>query len=237
MTLLEQIQNEAVDGTSDLATVLRKCRVLSAKLKNEEFTDWVIHELDGYFDVPSVPAYRVLHGQCFGDFAGPFGLSVRNVQFGESEILPNFRKHLAFREFRDGVEGIRQMLDSSRGSKFGIRIGWPADVLGAYQTKRVAEHLVLTHAWTMLSENQITGTLSTIRNRILNFALEIMEENPHAGEAPIGTPPIAPEKTNQIFHNTIIVHGNVSSLAGGNVGNQVNIEMVRPGDLESLKEF
>jgi hypothetical protein len=32
MTLLEEIQNEAVDGSSDLATVLRKCRVLSAKL-------------------------------------------------------------------------------------------------------------------------------------------------------------------------------------------------------------
>jgi hypothetical protein len=49
---------------------------------------------------------------------------------------------------------------------------------------------------------------STIRNRILNFALEIVEENPKAGEAPIGTLPIAPERTDQIFNHTLIVHGN-----------------------------
>ena len=49
MTLLEQeSQNEAVDGTSDLATALRKCLILAARLKNQEFTEWVNHELDGY---------------------------------------------------------------------------------------------------------------------------------------------------------------------------------------------
>jgi hypothetical protein len=48
MTLLEQIQNEAVDGTSDLATALRKCLILAARLKNQEFTEWVNHELNGY---------------------------------------------------------------------------------------------------------------------------------------------------------------------------------------------
>ena len=73
MTFLEQIQNEAVDGSSDLATTLRKCRVLSAKLKNGEFTQWVVNELGGYDDA-SLPDYRILSGYCYGNFVGAGGV-------------------------------------------------------------------------------------------------------------------------------------------------------------------
>jgi len=83
----------------------------------------------------------------------------------------------------------------------------------------------------------LAEVLSTIRTKIINFVLKIMEENPDAGEAPIGSPAVPVEKTTQIYQNTITVHGNVGSLAGGSVGTQINVEMVRPGDLESLKAF
>ena len=88
-----------------------------------------------------------------------------------------------------------------------------------------------------ISENQLAGILSTIRNRVLNFVLELMEENPAAGEAPIGSLSITPEKTAQIFNNTIHIHGNVGNLAGGNVGSQESVSKVRQGDWQSLKEF
>jgi hypothetical protein len=122
------------------------------------------------------------------------------------------------------------MLDAARQSNMNLQIAWPADAFSFYQTRTVAPHLVLAQAWTQISENMLAGILSTIRNRVLNFVLEIMEENPAAGEAPIGSPPITPEKTNQIFYNTINVHGNVGNLAGGNVESQISVGMVRPGD-------
>ena len=89
----------------------------------------------------------------------------------------------------------------------------------------------------MISENKLAGVLSTVRNRVLNFVLEIVAENPAAGEAPIGSTPIKPARTEQIFYNTINVHGNVANLAGGNVESQTSVSMVRPGDWASLKSF
>ena len=106
-----------------------------------------------------------------------------------------------------------------------------------YTSSTVSDHLMLRRAWTQVSDNMLAEVLSAIRTKIINFVLKIMEENPDAGEAPIGSPAVPVEKTTQIYQNTITVHGNVGSLAGGSVGTQINVEMVRPGDLESLKAF
>jgi len=226
-----------VDGSSDLATVLRKCRVLAAKLKNNPFKEWVIQELDGYSNAANLPEYRIFHGQCFGTFLGPAGSGAKSVPLRESEILPQARDGLVTVKLREGVAALQSTLDAARKSDTGVRYYWPADAFGFYQTRTIADHLVLAQAWTMISENKLAGVLSTVRNRVLNFVLEIIAENPGAGEAPIGSPPITPARTEQIFYNTINVHGNVANLAGGNVESQTSVNMVKPGDWESLKSF
>ena len=48
MTLLQQIQNEAVDASGDVAPLLRRCRILAQRLAVDEFKSWVIWELEGY---------------------------------------------------------------------------------------------------------------------------------------------------------------------------------------------
>jgi Zn-dependent oligopeptidase len=55
--------------------------------------------------------------------------------------------------------------------------------------------------------------LDEIRNRILNFVLEIEAQDPAAGEAALNSSPVPPEKVNQIF-NTYI-SGNVQNVATG----------------------
>jgi hypothetical protein len=56
MSLLREIQSAAVGGTSDLETLLRKCRVLGTRLQHEEFKSWIQWELDGYPVGISLPA-------------------------------------------------------------------------------------------------------------------------------------------------------------------------------------
>ena len=48
MTLLEDIQNSAVDPNSDLATLLQKCKVLAARLGSQPLEKWVLWESNGY---------------------------------------------------------------------------------------------------------------------------------------------------------------------------------------------
>jgi hypothetical protein len=58
MTLLQQEQNEAVDTNTDIAALLRRCRVLAQRLAVVEFKNWVIWELEGDPTFETLPDYR-----------------------------------------------------------------------------------------------------------------------------------------------------------------------------------
>lgn len=59
MTLLEDIQNAAIDAKSDLGTLLRKCKLLAARLGSQQLEDWVLWESNGYPADVNVPDYRI----------------------------------------------------------------------------------------------------------------------------------------------------------------------------------
>ena len=42
MTLIEEIQREAVDSKSDLGMLLRKCKLLAARLGSKPLEDWLL---------------------------------------------------------------------------------------------------------------------------------------------------------------------------------------------------
>ena len=60
MTLLREIQVAATDGQVGVSTVLRKAKILAARLHNQDFEDWVNRELNGYDDSTNLPPYRVI---------------------------------------------------------------------------------------------------------------------------------------------------------------------------------
>lgn len=79
MSLLEDIQNVAVDGTSDLGTLLRKCKLLAARLDNKQLENWLLWESNGYPDDAEVPEYRVWPLQLKGHFSGYGGSGISNA--------------------------------------------------------------------------------------------------------------------------------------------------------------
>ena len=46
MSLLQDIQNAAVDANVPISTLLRKCAVLAARLNNDKLRAWVAKELN-----------------------------------------------------------------------------------------------------------------------------------------------------------------------------------------------
>ena len=59
MDLIEDLLNITVDASSDLGTLLRKCRILAARLSSQQLEDWLIWETNGYPKNVPVPEYRV----------------------------------------------------------------------------------------------------------------------------------------------------------------------------------
>ena len=72
MSLLRKIQSAAIESNTDLATLLRKCKVLAARLGSQEFEMWVDNELSSYKSVKELPDYRVFYVNSKGHFSGNY---------------------------------------------------------------------------------------------------------------------------------------------------------------------
>ena len=59
-TLLEQIEDDALDSKKSVADALRKCIALGGRAGNEELREWASRELQGYEQPDDVPDYRIV---------------------------------------------------------------------------------------------------------------------------------------------------------------------------------
>jgi AbiTii len=128
-----------------------------------------------------LPQYRICQGQCYGNFFGDFGRGVKNFPIGLSAIPNEYRDLMTHRNFREGVSGVKNHVDTVEGPT--LRFALPPESGLVIRVENMAEDMVLAQAWINIDKSQIVGILSTVRNRILNFALEIEASFPEAGEA------------------------------------------------------
>ena len=91
-------------------------------------------------------------------------------------------------------------------------------------------------AWKAIPRGAIVGLVDVVRNRILNFVLEIEAEAPDAGEAQPKTPPLSQERVKQVFHTHI--YGNVGNIAEGSQHvSQTATLTVKKNDFNSLQSY
>ncbi len=209
MSLLREIQDAAINSHTDLAMLLRKCKVLAARLGNPEFKNWVENELSGYEDVEILPKYRLVKVNSKGHFSGPFQSGLRNADIPMSCIPKEFHKKLSYAYFTLPVAAMEDLVKKSDGS---LQEPWNADIV-AFVGQDIYESMNCMQAWKVIPSASIVAALDAVRNSILNFVLEIEAESPDAGEAALNSSPIPQEKLHQIF-NTYIT-GDVQNIATG----------------------
>ena len=122
MSLLREIQNAAIESETNLADLLRKCKVLAARLGNAEFETWVDNELNGYKPDDDLPQYRILEGvHSKGNFAGPFGSSLRNADIPPMTIPGDFRELVSNAYINLSVAAIARLIEDSGWKKYSSR--------------------------------------------------------------------------------------------------------------------
>src|SRR6266508_4178740 len=147
MSLLRDIQNAAVDPNTDVATLLRKCKILAARLRNDEFKLWLDHELNGYTRIEDVPQYRILDTESYGDFAGRFGRAVQNVPIPPL-CLPEELRDRATRCYLTEPIGAYASAVASE-EKRDPHEEWPADMTVLFAQK-IYEDMNCLRAWKVI---------------------------------------------------------------------------------------
>jgi hypothetical protein len=229
MNLLEEIQAAATDSSVPLPDLLRKCAVLAARLRSDDFKMWVNHELNGYPDVEQLPPYRRLKVQSFGYFAGMFGSSASNMPIPPSCIREDFRHHVEESLAMMPIAALTGMLEESAAGSF--QVAWPADLV-AMVGQGIYQDMNCLKAWKVISRGQIVGVVDTVRSRILAFVLGIEAETPDPGTWPSRSVPISEDKIRQVFNTHIA--GDVGHVVAAGHDVTVQASIVQQGDLESL---
>ena len=231
MNLLEQIRNEAVDGTVSLTCLLRKCQILASRLGNADLKRWVSCELNGYDIKMDIPQYRRLRADSFGTFRGYGGQTESNVPIPTCKLPDEIAEHLNEASFVQGVGFLEHLLRNADHGQ--IPAPWPTDVIAAYQGC-FYKGLNLIEAHRLVSQAAVTGILETVRNRVLEFVLELGEQFPDAGSEKHAEG-IESGKVQTVVNNFIFGNGN--RVASGTNASNDNVEIkVYKGNWEILSE-
>ncbi|OYW76404.1 MAG: hypothetical protein B7Z37_08720 [Verrucomicrobia bacterium 12-59-8] len=134
---------------------------------------------------------------------------------------------------REGVAALEHLLADNKDGNGEFMISWDANASILFGDK-IYQGYQLRSAWTSVSSSFVAGVVSTIRNRVLDFVLEIEAENPNAGEASPDAMPIPSEQVTQIVNNHI--YGNVGNFAAGQKFTQKSTATIAQGDVKSLEQ-
>ena len=86
MSIVAELQHEALDEKTSVTSLLRKALVVANKLEHADTAKWIEHELKGYRDgKAAIPAYRHLRGiaQVFNPYRGYIPLEFNSVDLAD----------------------------------------------------------------------------------------------------------------------------------------------------------
>jgi len=182
---------QLIDGASgedvSVATLLRKVKVVAARMGNVALEEWVDHELTGYPTEAVLPDYRAKRVvEVAGDFIGIMSSRIVNAPVPSSLFPQSVRDAGLFTvEFREPIAEIEGW---TRGDHDGpIQAVWPANAI-AHTNRLITTGEVQLYrdmraqqVYRLISREGVAALVDTVRTRILNLALSLEEVAPEAG--------------------------------------------------------
>jgi hypothetical protein len=207
--LLDDIIELATDDKQPITVLLRKCLILASQIKNERLKVWANKELNGYGDNDAdLPDYRITPAQAVGFFNGPWGAQWNNVPIPPA-VLEDKHKQFAMEVRLTQAISAYEDLVRSATLQGTITMNWPTNLVLYYQQKIPnSKGMILNHAYQEIPKPSLVEMIDTVRNRVLNMALEIKSE---IGDTDADLKEITAQKAKQV-DQTI-----VNNIFGGNV--------------------
>lgn len=231
MGLIKEIRNEVVDEEKSLTSVLRKAKIVATSLQNGEFKHWVEAELNGYSGEDELPSYRILESPVFGTFSGPQGIA-KNVQLPTSQFpdwMGENPREILFGNPIKEIESFAERNDED------LREPWPTETAMMLREKIGMRGMVLNEVYQPITTPQMEAIMDAVRNRLLEFVLELQEINPDILESEEALKKISGEEIQHVYNVTI--QGDKNVVASGDRIEQKVKQGIESGDMDSLIDY
>lgn len=218
-----ELQALAKNRDSDIIEVLLTAKMIAVKLGLKDLSEWMEYEIDGYPGGVDVPDYR--KGQGIIRFWNPYhgwqNLQFRNVPADVITTIQTF----TIDESISSMQGI----ETEDGM---LRLVIPPNLVELLFTRQE----IPTEICWFFSANKLKHIVTTVRNKILNWSLEL-ESQGIFGDGLLFTQkerdvaPLTVYNTN-IFNEAV---NNNGAIGAGNSGNIQQQNTIKSGDFNSLR--
>lgn len=187
-----ELEREALDENVSIEVLLRKAYLVARKLKLTDFEEWINNEQNGY--VGEVPEYRMIGGEykALNPYRGWIPV-----------VLPaNVAKVIAKVPLHNSISSLCDVYNTSEGS-ISFTVG--AEITEFLNSSSDGFDTKFSfHS----SRSEIYRIISTVRNKILDWAL-LLEENEIFGEGMTFT-----EKEKEIASTTKVINNYTNNFYG-----------------------
>jgi len=201
MDSLEQIKEGAVGNEMPLDEVLRRCLILASTLRHEPLKEWARSELNGYLSVDNIPSYRSLNVQIYFN-----AVSFRTIATSQPVPPGTFPPELAAKATTIRLPNPVAEIEGWATDE-GAKLSVPRDIYDHLASVMSEREWEITSAWYSATSGAVRGILSTIRTRIVEFALSIEDELPNFDSRTLASDPVLRKAVRRIFDRTILGTG------------------------------
>ena len=156
--LIRELIAMASDPSVKTSDLLRRAMVAARFLKLPEGATWISHELQGYPDGADIPPYRLLHGELkvMNPVRGLIPFQIDDAEL--TEMLSGAR-------FDQPISTLEELAMQGEMVRFSTK--QTILIMREMQLDMVPEVL--------LGSNQVRGLIEAVRDKVLIWALELVE--------------------------------------------------------------
>lgn len=170
--LLRDIQSGALDGSTSVSDLLRKCVALGGAAGSRRLVDWASSELSGYKGGDELPSYRRVPAPLMID--GISGWTQVRRQTISPSALPDFAHGVVREEvqFFQGVGTIEELVAREQDDSIMMSPPGSADLVSYWNRERKSDVQQIHRLYWSVAKGEVAGIMHQIRNRLVQLIAE-----------------------------------------------------------------
>ena len=221
---MKELINKIIQDLGDekpISGILLKSQIVASELGNQEFSDWISHEQNGYQNVKSLPDYRKLGAIVKVDFTVPFHGRWSNFTLPNDAFEDDKANEVLFQA--QLLQSLTEIETLCKGKEKGnLTCSLPA--IAYVEANKVVNGNV-ERVWQECSAASALHIVDVFKSKLLAFFLKLNKEI----DGGIDFSQISgQEKINQIMNNTF-VNATIANMGAGSIqtgdvtGNSTNM--------------